>query len=145
MLVLRKTMDAAVAAEREKSRADILNVAHHYGAALERVSALQQQIAAWLTNNADGITPEQMADMFYAHDDRWQAAFFNVMQARVTAHHDALPDSLVFGKCPGVPAGEAQWWHMARHLDESGLETLEAMLDHAKSARRPTPAKERVG
>jgi hypothetical protein len=80
--------------------------------------------------------------MFYAQDDRWQAAFFNVMQAQVQAHHDALPDDQAWGKSPGVPAGEGQWWHVAQHLDDSGFETLEAMFWHAKSKR--TSSEERA-
>lgn len=86
-------------------------------------------------DEAENITPEQAAQMFYAQDDSWQAEFFNCMQRQVLAYHDALPDGLPYGKYPGVPAGEGQWWHMANHLDDEGFETLEAMYDHAKSRR----------
>lgn len=84
-------------------------------------------------NKAENITPEQAAQMFYAQDDRWQAAFFNVMQAQVLAYHEAQPPS-VRGvmTSPGVPAGEGQWYHMAKHLNREGFETLDAMFDHAK-------------
>lgn len=137
MFVLRSTMDAAVAKERQASRDDMLNVAHHYGAALVRTEALQREMSAWIANKADNITPEQAAQMFYAQNDSWQAAFFNVMQAQVLAHHEALPPARPgeFRQSAGVPAGEGQWWHMARLLDRDGFDTIEAMYEHAKSHR----------
>lgn len=134
MIVLRSTMDAAVEAERVKARQELLDLASRYGGALVRVTALQAQFADWVTGKADGFTPEQFAALFYAHDDRWQAAVFNVMQGVVTAHHDALPADQIWGKSPGVPAGEGQWCHMAQHLDDKGRETLDAMHWHAKAA-----------
>lgn len=142
MIVLRKTMEAAVEAERERAGKERVAFYQQYGEALNRVTALQKQMAAWITNETGNITPEQFADMFYAHDDSWQAAFFNVMQARVKAHHDAMPPTRPgeWPNNPGVPAGEAQWWHMAQKLDDAGFETLEAMFDHAKSAREKDQA-----
>lgn len=140
MFVLRKTMDAAIQAEREKAAKERYAFYRQYGDALDRVTALQKQLSAWVLNDPENITPEQMAQMFYAQDDDWQARFFNVMQEQVQAHHDALPADTVWGKCPGVPAGEAQWYHMAKHLDDSGFETIEAMFDHAKYAREQVAA-----
>lgn len=130
-------MDAAIEAERERGFGRFCDLANKYGHALSQTIALQQQLSAWVLNEPGNITPEQMADMFYAQSDHWQAAFFNVMQARVTARHDAQPqarpgESVGYA---GVPAGEAQWWHMAQHLDRSGFETIEAMFEHATSAR----------
>ena len=133
MIVLRSTMEAAVAAAREAGRADVLNLAHHYGKALDRVTALQTTMSAWVRNDPGDISPKQMAQMFYAQDDRWQAEFFNCMQNMVEAHHDSLPAPRAgeFRNHPGVPAGEGQWWFMAQHLDDSGRETIAAMHDHA--------------
>lgn len=135
MLVRRKTMDAAVEAERQRGANAVFQLASSYGKALNRVTALQTEMSAWVMNKAGNITPEQAAQMFYAQDDSWQAEFFNCMQRQVLAYHDALPDSLPYGKHPGFPAGEAQWWYMANHLTDEGFETLEAMFDHAKSHR----------
>ena len=137
MIVLRATMDAAVDAERERGARAVYQLAQSYGEALNRVTALQQQMQAWVMNEAGNITPEQMAQMFYAQDDRWQAAFFNTMQAQVLAHHASLPPARP-GEVPisaGVPAGEGQWFHMAAHLDAAGFETIEAMADHARYHR----------
>lgn len=137
MIVLRKTMEAAVEAQREIGSRAVMQLAQTYGEALHRVMALQQQLSAWVLNKAENITPEQAAQMFYAQDDRWQAAFFNCMQEQVKAFHDAQPPKRPgeIGGYPGVPAGEAQWWHMAQHLNDSGFETIDAMFDHAKSSR----------
>jgi len=137
MFVRRKTMDAALAAQQESHNERAWQSVQRYGEALSRVSALQEQLSAWVMNKAENITPEQAAQMFYARDDRWQAAFFNCMQAMVEAHHDALPPPRPGGykTNPGVPAGEAQWYHMAGHLDDSGFETIEAMYEHAKHKR----------
>lgn len=137
MLVRRSTMDAAVEAERERGINAVSSLASAFGKALQQTNALQEQLSAWVMNKAENITPEQMADMFYAQDDRWQAAFFNSLQDRIQAHHDALPPTRPGGWniTPGVPAGEGQWWHMAKHLDRSGFETIEAMFVHAKHAR----------
>lgn len=129
MLVLRKTMEAAVEAQRETGARAVMQLAQSYGDALNRVTALQKQLAAWVMNRSGDITPQQMAQMFYAQDDEWQAAFFNGLQGEIQAYHDSKPAG-EFGH-PGVPAGEAQWWHMAKHLNESGRETLKAMWDHA--------------
>ncbi len=138
MFVLRSTMDRAVAAERQRGRDDMLNIAHHYGAALQRSEALQREMSAWVANKADNITPEQAARMFYAQDDNWQAAFFNVMQDQIRAHHAALPPARP-GAMPtpsaGAPAGEGQWWHVMRKLTDEGFETIEAMYEHAKYHR----------
>ena len=131
MIILRKTMDAAVEFERQR----YADLASRFGLALQQTNALQYQLAEWITEKGEALTPEQFAALFYSHDDRWQAAFFNCLQAVIAAHHDALPADQVFGKCPGVPAGEAQWWHMAQHLDDSGFESMEAMFEHASDAR----------
>jgi len=144
MLVLRKTMDAAVEAERQRGSSAVYQLASSYGKALDRVSALQTEMSAWVLNKAENITPEQAAQMFYAQDDSWQAEFFNCMQRMVQAHHDALPDRLPYGKHPGVPAGEAQWWHMSKHLTDEGFETLEAMFEHAKSHRESDTAADAI-
>lgn len=143
MLVLRKTMEAAVERQREIGSQAIMQLAKSYGDALNRVTALQKQLSAWVLNEPRDITPEQMAQMFYAQDDRWQAAFFNCMQDQVQAYHDALPPRSVGeypNPHPGVPAGEGQWWHMAQHLNDSGFESLEAMFDHAKHRREKREA-----
>jgi hypothetical protein len=132
-------MEAAVEAERARYR----ELAERYGKALLRTNSLQYELAAWIFRDAEVFSPERFAQMFYARDDRFQAAFFNVMQAQITAHHDALPEETVWGKSPGVPPGEAQWWHMAQHLDASGLETLEAMVDHARHHAEAAVAEER--
>jgi len=138
MLVRRKTMDAAVEATREAGSRAVFQLAQSYGEAFNRVSALQKQLSAWVLNEPGNITPEQAAQMFYAQDDRWQAAFFNCMQDQVRAHHDAMPPARPGGMpnpSYGVPAGEGQWWHMAQHLTDEGFETIEAMFDHAKYRR----------
>lgn len=133
MIVLRSTMDAAVEAERQR----YAELASRFGAALNATGALQQQLADWITDKGESLTPEQFAALFYSHDNRWQAAFFNALQGVVQAAHDALPERRAneFRLGPGVPAGETQWCWMADHLDHSGFETLEAMFDHAKYAR----------
>lgn len=126
-------MDAAVGAERSRYR----DLAERFGEALRQTNALQSQLAAWIFRDAEVFSPEQFAQMFYARDDRFQAAFFNVMQAQVKAIHDAMPEPRPgeIKPCPGVPAGESQWWYMAQHLNESGFETLDAMVYHAKARR----------
>lgn len=137
MFVLRKTMEAAVEAQREHGSRAVMQLATAYGDALNRSIALQQQMSAWVLNVPGDITPEQAAQMFYAQDDAWQAAFFNCMQEQVQTAHDALPPprhgELRFS--PGYPPGEGQWWYVARLLDDSGFETLEAMFEHAKAFR----------
>lgn len=137
MIVFRKTMDAALLAQQEAHNERAWQSVQRYGEALSRVSALQEQLSAWVLNKAENITPEQAAQMFYAQDDSWQAAFFNCMQAEIEAHHASLPPSLhgTIGNHPGVPAGEAQWYYMAKHLTDSGFETIEAMFEHAKDRR----------
>lgn len=142
MIVLRATMKAAVKDQRQADAEQMLQLtqtyARLYGDALNRVTALQKEMSAWVLNKADNITPEQAAQMFYAQNDEWQAEFFNCMQAQVKAHHDAMPPARPGGMpnpSYGVPAGEGQWYHMARHLDDEGFETIEAMLDHAKHHR----------
>lgn len=134
MIVLRSTMEAAVEAERERGAAAIFRLTHSYGQALSRVTALQAQMQDWLMNKSGEITPEQAAQMFYAQDDAWQAAFFNTMQDQVLAAHAALPPARpgTYNPHPGVPAGEAQWYHMAAKLDNKGRETIEAMCEHAR-------------
>lgn len=140
MFVRRKVMEEVLKKEREVADLRMWNLACRYGDTLERVSALQEQLSAWVMNKAENITPEQAAQMFYAQDDRWQAAFFNCMQDQIRAHHDSLspPRPGGYKTNSGVPAGEAQWYHMAEHLDDSGFETIEAMYDHAKHKREDT-------
>lgn len=133
MFVKRKTMEAAVEAQREIGARAVMQLTTTYGDALRRCTAIERQLTAWITKSADGITPQQMAQMFYSHDDSWQADFFNCMQAEIVAYHAAQPPT-PRGQVPplvGVPAGEGQWWHMAKLLDDSGFETLEAMSNHA--------------
>lgn len=132
MFVSRKTMDAAVEAARAKGREELLALASRYGAAFDRVSALQQQMEAWLNGKADGVTPEQAADLFYAQDAKWQAAFFNCLPDRVMVCHNSMPEPRpgVVRFHPGVPPGESQWFWMAEHLDAKGRETLESMHGH---------------
>lgn len=143
MFVLRATMLDAVATERQR----FAELAHRYGGALERVTALQKQFSAWVLNKPEFITPEQAAQMFYAQDDTWQATFFNCMQDQVRAHHDALPPARP-GAMPtpsaGYPAGEGQWYHFALKLNDEGFETIEAMFDHAKYARENKPSNDLV-
>lgn len=128
MFVLRKTMESAVEAERQRAAAERMSVYDQYGKTLIQVSGLQQQLSAWVMNHPGNITPQQAAQMFYAQDDRWQAEFFNVMQEQVRAHHDSLPE----GRSAGVPAGEGQWFHAMGKLSREGFETIEAMYEHAK-------------
>lgn len=137
MIVFRKTMEAAVEAQRKIGAAAVMQLASSYGAALDRVTALQKQLSAWVLNDPKNITPEQMAQMFYMQDDEFQAAFFNCMQEQVRAYHDAQPPARPgqIAGYAGHPAGEGQWYHMAKHLDDEGFETIEAMLDHAKHHR----------
>jgi hypothetical protein len=135
MIVLRSTMDAAVALERDRTRAFYAQ----YGDALHRVLALQEQLTAWVTGKTDGaITPEQFAQMFWANDDRWQAAFFNALQKAATDAFEARPPAKpgeYAGGYLGTPAGEPQWCWISYHLDDSGFETLESMYDHARYRR----------
>lgn len=142
MFVLRKTMEAALEAQRQDSTTALAKLTSTYGDALNRVTALQQTMSAWLLNEPRNITARQMAQMFYAQDDRWQADFFNLMQEEVRAHHAALPAPLAgeFRASAGVPAGEGQWWHMAGHLTDEGFETLQAMFEHARDRRSAPPA-----
>lgn len=142
MFVRRKTMERVLHVMRMQHSNQITALANLYGGALVRSEALQKQLVAWITEKGEALTPEQMADLFYSHDDRWQAAFFNVMQERVSAKHDAMPPRRPNEFClsPGVPAGETQWCYMADHLDESGFETLEAMYEHAKYWREKRAA-----
>jgi hypothetical protein len=129
MIVLRKTMNAAVEAERSRSH----DLSLRFGAALHRVTALQQQLEAWLMNKSGDITPEQMAAMFWSQDDRWQAAFFNALPSVAQASWDARPPANPneYRGILGVPAGEGQWAWMADHLDSDGRETIEAMHYHS--------------
>lgn len=137
MIVFRKTMERALVAQQERHVAERAKVFEQFGSALVRSEALQREMSAWVANKAENITPEQMAQMFYAQDDSWQAAFFNVMQDQVQAHHDAMPPRghNEFRLSPGVPAGETQWCYMADKLDDSGFETIQAMFEHAQWSR----------
>jgi hypothetical protein len=143
MIVLRKTMEAAVEAQRAIGSRAVMQLAQSYGDALHRVTALQKQLSAWVLNKPGDITPEQMAQMFYAQDDGWQAKFFNCMQDQVRAIHEAMPPSRP-GAMPtphaGVSAGEGQWCYMAYHLTDEGFETIEAMYQHAKWRRETESA-----
>lgn len=138
MLVFRKTMEAAVEAQRQIGSKAVMQLAQSYGDALNRVTALQKQLSAWIMNDPQSITPEQAAQMFYAQTDRWQATFYNCMQEQVRAHHEAMPPVRP-GAMPnppaGIPAGEGQWSYMAYHLTDEGFETIEAMYQHAKWRR----------
>lgn len=146
MFVLRKTMERNLREQTVQHQEERGRFYAQYGEALRQTAALQQQLAAWITEKADSFTPEQMADLFYSHDDSWQAAFFNAMQARVQAAHDAMPPKLPneYRPGPGYPAGEGQWCWMAGKLDDSGFETIEAMYEHAKSARERRDETERA-
>lgn len=136
MFVRRKTMDAAVEAQRLAGANTVMSLARSYGDALNRVAAIQHELSAWVTNKPEHITPQQFAQMFYSQNDEWQAEFFNCLQAEIQAHHDALPPRRP-GEFPnphaGVPAGEGQWFYMAEHLNDSGRETLAVMHEHAQS------------
>jgi plasmid maintenance system antidote protein VapI len=137
MLVLRKTMDAAVEAQRRIGADAVMSLAKSYGEALNRVTALHQQLSAWVTNKPEHITPRQFAQMFYAQADEWQAEFFNCMQEEVRAVHASMPPRGPYEMPvphPGVPPGEGQWFYMAQHLNESGRETLSVMHNHAVAA-----------
>lgn len=137
MFVLRKTMEAAVEAQREIGARAVMSLAQSYGDALNRVSALHHQLAAWVTNKPEHITPQQFAQMFYSQNDEWQAQFFNCLQDEIRAIHEAMPPRgphQMPNPHAGVPAGEGQWFYMAKHLDDSGRETLATMHMHATSA-----------
>ena len=145
MFVLRSTMDDAVEQQRKIGALAVHQLAERYGDALHRVTALQHELSAWVLNKTENISPEQAAQMFYAQDDSWQAAFFNCMQDQVRAHHDALPPrsaALWPNPAAGSPAGEGQWWHMAGKLNDEGFETIEAMYEHAKYRRDKAEAAE---
>lgn len=116
-----------ISAERDRVMAQLLAANRRVADLAERLEPLCQQMAAWVTNKAGEITPEQAAQMFYAQDDTWQATFFNVMQAQIVAYHETAGGVANYG----VPAGEGQWWHVAGKLDDSGFETLTAMHEHA--------------
>ena len=133
MLVLRSTMDAAVEAERARYR----DLAERFGGALERTGALQYQLAAWVYRDAEAFTPEQFAQMFYARDDRFQAAVFNCLPTVVAAVHDARPPARPgeYQGIVGVPAGDGQWAWVAYHIDDDGFATLESLYEHAKAFR----------
>src|SRR5687768_4134900 len=53
MIVLRKTMDAAVELERSRYR----DLAERFGHALSQVTALQEVMSAWVRNEPGDITP----------------------------------------------------------------------------------------
>lgn len=132
MFVLRKTMEQAVEAERQRDAKQRMEFYQRYGDALARVTALQMQLSAWVMNKADNITPQQMAAMFWEQDNEWQAQFFNALQGTATAAYEANPEQFW---SIGVPAGERQWCYMADKLDDSGFATIEAMFEHAKYVR----------
>lgn len=125
-------MDAAVEAERKRYS----ELASRYGDALQATAAIQRQVADWITDKGEALTPEQFAALFWSHDNNWQAAFFNALQATAEASYAAQTDKPGAFRWPlGVPAGEGQWCWMAEHLDDKGFETLEAMFWHAKTER----------
>lgn len=133
MIILRSTMEAAVDVERAK----IVELARTYGEAVRQTAALQKQLGDWITDKGEQLTPEQFAALLYSHDDRWQAMFFNCLSSVIEAYHASLPPAMPneYRPGPGYPAGEGQWCWMADHIDDSGFATLEAMFEHAKSAR----------
>jgi hypothetical protein len=138
MPMFRRTHERLIAEERRHWAEEFAGIASRYGKALEQVNALQKQLGAWITGKTEnGVTPEQFAAMFWANDNRWQAAFFNALQKVATDSFEALPPAKPneYRGYLGVPAGESQWCYMADDLDESGFETLEAMFEHAKSRR----------
>jgi len=136
MIILRKTMDAAVEAERARYS----ELASRFGEALDNTAALQRQIADWITEKGDTLTPEQAAALFWHHDNRWQAEFFNSLQKVATDSWEARSEKDRMFSYLCVPAGEGQWCWMADHINESGFETLEAMFEHAKHAREKVTA-----
>ena len=136
MIVLRKTHERLLKEVNQAALDRVSEVTKAYGKALESVRAQHDLMSAWIRKDAENITPEQMADLFYAMDEEQQGQFFNVMQDRVTAYHDAQKaNPRAFPSSPGYPAGEGQWYHAAKHLNDSGFETLEAMMYHAKNHR----------
>jgi hypothetical protein len=135
MFVLRKTMNEALTLCNNSAQERVVVLATRYGDALSQVTALQKQLSAWLMNKTGDITPRQMAQMFYAQDDKWQAEFFNVMQEEVLAYHDSQPKDGAWANHPGVPAGEGQWYHATKLLTQEGFETIEAIYEHAKYHR----------
>jgi len=144
--VKRSTMEAAIAAERKAAGKERMTFYAMVRDAMNRAASAQQQMTAWITNSADGVTAEQMAQMFWAWDDTKQAAFFNVMQSVVEAEFGArTPNRNQIWGSVGCPSGEGQWYHMAEKLDASGRETLTAMQNHSLyhserlSAHEPTP------
>lgn len=104
--------------------------AYDHNDASVRAALLAIQTARTLPNDAD-LSPEYIAGLFYEQDDRWQAAFFNVMQERVKAIHEGRE----YNDFYGVPAGEPQWYAATKHLTDEGFATLEAMYEHARSHR----------
>jgi hypothetical protein len=151
MFVLRKTMEAAVEAQRQIGSNAVMSLARSYGDALNRVTALHHQLSAWVMNKPEHITPQQFAQMFYAQNDEWQAQFFNCMQDEVRAAHEAMPPRHPYespAPHPGVPPGEGQWYFMAQHLNDSGRETLATMHNLAVAYEvsvAPVAGLERVG
>jgi len=131
MIVLRSTMEAAVQAERDAAHKRLSEIVAHYGRATGMIEGLARQMFGWLSGKADNVTPRQMATLFWEWDDTRQAEFFNALQDVATESRLADPNPSPFGYL-GVPAGEAQWYHMVKNLNESGQETLGAMHDHMK-------------
>ena len=133
MIVLRKTMNAAVEAERAK----VVELARTYGEAVRQTAALQKQLADWITDKGDQLTPEQAAALFWSRDDHWQAAFFNSIQPAAQSALDALPPARP-GEFRGYP--DMQWCFAADRIDDKGFEFLESMFEYAKSAREKVAA-----
>lgn len=104
MLVLRSTMDAALEAERAK----VIELARTYGEAVRKTTALQSQLADWITDKGEKLTPEQFASLFWPRDDRWQAAFFNALEGTAQASWDAYTPRHAneYRGILGYPAGE---------------------------------------
>lgn len=128
-LPMQMARDIAVMAQFSTDR-DFLSFmregAYDHNDASVKAALLGIQTGRLLPNDAD-LSPEYIAGLFYEQDERWQAAFFNVMQDRVRHIHEAMDEPATYG----VPAGETQWFAAMRHLSDDGFATLEAMYEHA--------------
>lgn len=134
MFVQRKTMDAALLEQELRHNERISEVLRRQGELLHEIAALQKQLADWITEKADALTPHQFATLFYSRDDTFQAEFFNVLSDVIQEFHDAIPEEQKkrgFYLGPGYPAGETQWCWMSYKLNDDGRATIEAMNWHA--------------
>jgi hypothetical protein len=132
MSALPIQMARDVAAMSQSASADpaFLNLmregAYDHNDASVKAALLGIQTGRLLPNDGD-LSPEYIAGLFYEQDDKWQAAFFNVMQAKVRAIHEDRGGAGSYG----VPAGEPQWCAATQHLTDDGFATLQAMYEHA--------------